>query len=86
VDDIATRQLVGEILLDIMPDADIATLSPDTDLRAALELDFLDVLEMIEKLSQRAGCRIDEDDYEQLQTLGGITRFLSGQPGLNARV
>jgi acyl carrier protein len=80
LDGSAIRRLVGEILADIMPDADIATLPPDADLQAALELDSLDVLEMIEKLSQRTGCRIEEDDYEQLQTLAGITRFLSGPP------
>jgi acyl carrier protein len=79
LDAIATRRLVGEILLDIMPDADIAALPPDADLRAALELDPLDVLEMIEKLGQRTGCRIEEGDYEQLQTLAGITRFLSAR-------
>jgi acyl carrier protein len=77
LNDTATRRLVGEILVDIMPDADITTLAPDADLRAALGLDSLDVIEMIEKLSQRTGCPIEEHDHEQLQTLAGITDFLS---------
>ena len=77
MNDTAARRLVGDILLDIVPDADLATLPPDADIRDAFELDSLDLLELVEKLGQRTGCRIEEDDYDQLRTLAGITRFLS---------
>jgi acyl carrier protein len=62
----------------VAPDADLDGLAPDADLRETLELDSLDFLQVIELLSERAGVRIDEEDYQFLATLGGAATWLAG--------
>ncbi|WP_395298230.1 acyl carrier protein [Kitasatospora hibisci] len=69
--------LVRDVLTEIVPDADFTVIGPDGDYRAALELDSLDVLNLVERLSERAGCRIDEDDYPRLTTLTGSAALLA---------
>ncbi|MGW3076139.1 acyl carrier protein [Kitasatospora sp. NPDC001132] len=68
--------LVQEVLTQIVPDADFTGIGPDADYRAALELDSLDFLTLVERLSERAGCRIDEDDYPRLGTLAKSAALL----------
>ncbi|WP_046469831.1 acyl carrier protein [Allosalinactinospora lopnorensis] len=69
--------MVREALSAIAPDADLDGLAPDDDLRGAVELDSLDFLSFVEKLSQRSGRRIEEDDYEELRSLSSCVAFLS---------
>ncbi|GAA4990486.1 acyl carrier protein [Kitasatospora paranensis] len=69
--------LVREVLTEIVPDADFAVLAPDENYRQALELDSLDFLGLVEQLSVRAGCRIDEDDYPRLATLAASADLLA---------
>lgn len=73
------RHAIEEALAQIAPDADVKGLAPDADLRDALELDSLDFLSLVEKLSQRTGRRIDEDDYPHLATLASAVKFLAGR-------
>jgi acyl carrier protein len=75
------RALIEQSLLDIVPDADLAALGPDTDIRQALELDSLDFVELVERLSKRADHRIDEDDYGRLRTMSSAVAFLARQAG-----
>lgn len=69
------RQLLEESLRVIVPDADLSGLSGDTDLRDEFELDSLDFVEIVERLSNGAGFRIEED--EDLRTLDAIVGLLS---------
>lgn len=71
------RDALEEALRKIAPDADLAAVPSDADLRDALALDSLDFLAVVEELSQRTGRRIDEDDYPQLATLESSIKFLS---------
>lgn len=71
------RDAIEETLRKVAPDADLATVPPGADLRDALGLDSLDFLALVEELSQRAGQRIEEDDYPRLATLDGGIAFLS---------
>jgi len=73
------QQAIEEVLGQVAPDADLATLAPDADLRDTLELDSLDFLNFVEGLSTRAGRRIDEDDYGKLATMASATAFLAGR-------
>lgn len=74
--DAAALSVIKESLTQIVPDADFASVGPDDNVRDALEPDSLDVLSLVELLSERTGVRIDEDDYPELTTLSGATRFL----------
>jgi acyl carrier protein len=73
------QHAIEEALAQIAPDADVNGLPQDADLREALELDSLDFLSLVEKLSQRTGQRIDEDDYPHLATLASAVKFLAGR-------
>jgi len=75
------ESMVRTALNQIAPDADLSLLAPDDDLRQSLGLDSLDFLQLVEVLSERSGCRIDEDDYPQLATLSGTVAFLSADGG-----
>lgn len=72
----ATEQLVRTALHEVAPDADLAALRPDDDLRETLHLDSLDFLQLVELLSERSGQRIEEDDYPRLATLASTVTFL----------
>ncbi|MGW3208848.1 acyl carrier protein [Streptomyces sp. NPDC001135] len=55
--------LIKESITQIIPDADFTLVEPDDKFRDVLELDPLDFLSLVELLSERAGVRIDEEDY-----------------------
>lgn len=70
------RTMLETTLREIVPDADLSTLAPGADLRDAFELDSLDFVELVDKLSTRAGFRIEEDDADGLRSVEAVTRFL----------
>jgi acyl carrier protein len=70
---------IEDSLGEVAPDADLAGLARDADIRDALELDSLDFLSFIEKLSKRVGQRIDEDDYPKLVSMASATAFIAGR-------
>jgi acyl carrier protein len=70
------RAILETTLREIVPDASLATLDGDADLRQTLELDSLDFVELVERLSKRAGFRIEDDDAEALRTPDSATSFL----------
>ncbi len=74
------EHVIEEALAQVAPDADVAGLAPDAELRDELELDSLDFLRFVELLSERIGKRIEEDDYPHLATLASAVKFLAG-PG-----
>ena len=70
------RVMLQTTLREIVPDADLSTLPPGADLRDTFELDSLDFVELVDKLSTRAGFRIEEDDADGLRTVEAVTQFL----------
>jgi acyl carrier protein len=71
------RALVRDALRHVAPDADFDTLPPETMLRDDLELDSLDFENLVTRLSEASGHRIDEDDYPELTTVGSLVDYLS---------
>ncbi|MEV0067974.1 MULTISPECIES: acyl carrier protein [unclassified Amycolatopsis] len=57
-------------------EAELEQLSPSENLREALELDSMDFLTFVERLSEQLGRRIEEDDYDHLATLDSAADFL----------
>ncbi|EME55081.1 acyl carrier protein [Amycolatopsis decaplanina] len=55
---------------------ELASLDPGENLRTALELDSLDFLTFVERLSLDLGTRIEESDYGALTTMDSATGFL----------
>ncbi len=75
------RDVVERAVRRIVPDADVASVGDDADLRAAFELDSLDFLSFVELLATETGVRIDEDDYPELTTATGCTDLLVRRAG-----
>jgi acyl carrier protein len=75
------RDLVLEVLSDIAPETDPSALDPGEDLRDELDLDSMDELNMITRVSERLGVDVPEKDYPQLRTLDGAVRYLAGRTG-----
>lgn len=73
------RRLVAGAVRRIVPDADLDALDPDADLRAALDLDSLDFLGLVELLTQSSGVRIDEEDYPELCSVRRAAAFLAAR-------
>lgn len=73
------RERVFGILRRIAPEADLESLDPTADLRAALDIDSFDYLQLMIGLNQSLGVNIPESDYPQLTTLAGLIRYLSGK-------
>jgi acyl carrier protein len=69
--------LVRSALRGFASDADLAALTQNEPLRAALDLDSLDFLTFVERLTRATGVRIDESDYPQLATIDTCVDFLS---------
>ena len=74
---IETENLFRTVLHQVAPDADLAELAGDDDIRDSLGLDSLDFLQVVELLSERSGVRIDEDDYPRLSTLNSAAAWLA---------
>ncbi|MCP9618778.1 acyl carrier protein [Nocardia otitidiscaviarum] len=59
------------------PESYLRAVSEDDSLRATLELDSIDYLTFIERLSAARGARIEEDDYPRLATVRSCVDFLT---------
>lgn len=70
------RRVLVEMLCEIAPDVDEASLADDTDLYDDLGLDSMDVLNLADGLHGRTGIEVPEIDYPRLSTVGTATRYL----------
>lgn len=64
-------------LAQVAPEADLATLEPDADLRLELDLDSMDFLNFVVGIDERTGIEIPERDYPQLGTLQACIDYLA---------
>ena len=70
------RNMVVEVIANIVPDEDLSNLKGDVSLRDQIELDSMDFLDIIMELRKRYGIEVPEDDYMQLATLDGTVAYL----------
>ncbi|HEY7748473.1 MAG TPA: acyl carrier protein [Aestuariivirgaceae bacterium] len=71
------RKLACELLSDIAPDTDPASLSGDKDIREGLDIDSMDFLNFVIALTKRTGIALPEKDYPKLVTLDGIVAYVA---------
>lgn len=67
------------VLGEVAPDADLASLAPDDDLRERLDIDSMDHLNFVIGLHQATGVEIPERDYARLVTLRDTIAYLSSR-------
>jgi acyl carrier protein len=70
------RQTILDVLCEIAPEVDPATVPADKDLREALDLDSMDFLNVTIALHERLGVDIPEADAPKLYTLEGGIAYL----------
>lgn len=70
-----TMALVTDILAGIAPEADPLSVPGDADLREALDLDSMDILNFVAALHERTGRPIPEADTPKLLTLDGVVAY-----------
>ena len=70
------RQLAASVLAGIAPEADLASVQDDQDLREALDLDSMDFQNFVIGLHRGSGVAIPEADYPRLFTLRGVIDYL----------
>ncbi len=71
------RELVFEVLSGIAPEADPTTVDPSADLRDELDLDSMDELNMITRVSERLAIDVPEEDYQRMRTVDGAVDYLA---------
>lgn len=75
------RATVLEILGQIAPEADPASIDPRVNLRDQLDIDSMDFLNFLIALDKKLHVDIPERDYSQLTTLEACIDYLSARQG-----
>jgi acyl carrier protein len=74
-------QVIFKLLRRIAPEADPSLLTPDENIRRALDIDSFDALNFFIGLHEELGVNIPESDYGQLNTISEMVRYLSTRVG-----
>lgn len=70
---------VVKAITTVAPDIAPEEIEPDTDLRAELDLDSMDFLNIVVALHEALQVDIPEADYPRLTSLGAFTDYLAGK-------
>jgi acyl carrier protein len=79
MNEIEIRKVLQEELCNIAPETDLRKLDPAADLREALDIDSMDLLNFVTAIHQRLGVDIPELDYPKLVTLDGAVSYLASK-------
>ncbi len=67
---------IREIISNIAPDENLATIDSSRRLRDQIDLDSMDFLDIVMELRKLYGVQVPEDDYEQLASIDGCVQYL----------
>jgi acyl carrier protein len=73
------REVITRLVRQIAPEADLAQVDPQENLREALDIDSFDFLNLLIGLHEELKVEIPESDYPKLSTLGELTHYLAAQ-------
>lgn len=73
------RSLIVAGLRRIAPETNPASLRPEQNIRATLDIDSFDFLNLLITLHDKTGVDIPEADYGKLVTLDGMVRYLAAK-------
>ena len=72
-----TEQEVQKQIVDILVadfEIDAAKLKPETNLFTELDLDSIDAVDLVVRLQQATGKKVNPEDFKQIRTLGDVTQ------------
>lgn len=76
-----TEAAINDVILKLLrryaPEANLEELSPDSNLREALDIDSFDFLNFLIAIHENLKIEIPESDYDQVATLAGISQYLA---------
>lgn len=75
------KAVLFEEIATVAPEADPGAIAPDEDVRDALDLDSMDMLNVIAALHERLGVEIPEADAPQFFTVAGAVTYLAKRLG-----
>ena len=58
-------------------EVDVATLPPETNLFTELDLDSIDAVDLVVRLQQETGKKVNPADFKEIRTLGDVTKAVS---------
>jgi acyl carrier protein len=73
------RRAVIEEISRIAPESDPGSIDPQADIREAIDLDSMDVLNLVIALAKRLAVDIPEIDQRELLTLDDATSYLAAK-------
>ncbi len=71
------RQVIIDILANIVPDEDLSNIDDDKPFRDQIELDSMDFLDIVMELRKQYKVQVPEEDYEKLTTMAGTVAYLT---------
>ena len=71
------RPAVLKALHRVAPEADLEALDPGADLRDALDIDSIGILQFATWIAQETGIEVAERDYARFTTLAGCLEYLA---------
>lgn len=74
-----TRGTIIELLRDIAPEVDPASLDPRADLRDELDLDSMDTLNLVAGIERELRVTVPESDYPQLRTVDDAVAYVQAR-------
>lgn len=74
--DAEIRALILELIGEIAPEADLASVHDHDDIRETFDLDSMDFVNLIVAIHNRTKVAVPEADYNKLFTLGGATAYV----------
>ena len=72
------RAAVFKALHRVAPEADLSSLDPKVDLRDALDIDSIGILEFATGIQKETGIEVPERDYPRIVRLGDCVTYLAG--------
>lgn len=75
------RDVVARVLAQIAPEAELDLVDAAADLRAELDLDSIDFLNLVEGIKEETGVEIPESDYAEVRSLDGLAAYIAGHAG-----
>jgi acyl carrier protein len=73
------RTIILEVLAGIAPEADLAAVSPQANLRQELDLDSVDFQNFLIGVAKRAGIDVPDRDAASLTTLAACEAYVRGR-------
>ncbi len=74
-----TQQDIFQTLKDTLVEQfelDPAAITPEARLDEDLDLDSIDAVDMIIKVQELTGCKVDPEDFKQVRTVGDVERVV----------